>query len=192
MKKLLAIIVLSLCFITSSQADDIRDFQIEGMSVGDSLLDYFNKEFIEKRKKYYYPNSKKFFRINTDKMINLETYEAVQFQLLSNDKKYIIHSVSGMIGYKNNIEDCYDLKKTLVQEIKSLFPNSVDRNYKNKHSFDKTGKSIVERHDFTLESGGIALVKCNDWSEKMPYGDKLSVGIMSKQLSDFLRNEAYK
>ena len=42
MKKLLAIIILSLCFITPSQADDIRDFQIEGMSVGDSLLDYFS------------------------------------------------------------------------------------------------------------------------------------------------------
>ena len=43
MKKLLAIIVLSLCFITSSQADDIRDFQIDGISIGDSLLDYYNE-----------------------------------------------------------------------------------------------------------------------------------------------------
>ena len=59
MKKLLTIIILSLCFITSSKADDIRDFQIEGMSVGDSLLEYFSKDFIEKNKKFY-PNSKKF------------------------------------------------------------------------------------------------------------------------------------
>ena len=41
MKKLLAIIVLSLCLITTSHADDISDFQIEGMSIGDSALDYF-------------------------------------------------------------------------------------------------------------------------------------------------------
>ena len=35
MKKFLNIIVLSLCLITPSQADDIRDFQIEGISIGD-------------------------------------------------------------------------------------------------------------------------------------------------------------
>ena len=33
-------------FQISSWADDIRDFQIEGMSVGDSLLDYFSEEEI--------------------------------------------------------------------------------------------------------------------------------------------------
>ena len=34
-------------FQTSSLADDIRDFQIEGMSVGDSLLDYMSEEEIK-------------------------------------------------------------------------------------------------------------------------------------------------
>ena len=48
MKKLLAIIILSLCFITQSQANDIRDFQIEGMSVGDSLLEVFDERTIKK------------------------------------------------------------------------------------------------------------------------------------------------
>ena len=42
MKKLLGIVVLGLLLINPSQADDIRDFQIEGMSLGDSALDYFN------------------------------------------------------------------------------------------------------------------------------------------------------
>jgi hypothetical protein len=190
MKKLLLILILSLS-LQSSRAADIRDFQIEGISVGDSLLNHFNKEFIEGRKKYYYPNSKKFFRINTGKMSNLETYEAIQFQLLRNDKKYIIYSISGIIMYENNIEDCYDLKKTLVKEIKSLFPKSVDKKYKRKHPFDKTGKSFVEAHNFMLESGGTVQVKCSDWSEEMHSGDKLTVGIVSEQLIDFLNNEAY-
>ena len=47
MKKLLGIIVLGLFLITPTQADDIRNFQIEGMSVGDSALDYFTKEEIK-------------------------------------------------------------------------------------------------------------------------------------------------
>ena len=47
MKRFLAILVLGLFLITPSWADDIRDFQIEGMSVGDSLLDYFSEEKIK-------------------------------------------------------------------------------------------------------------------------------------------------
>ena len=35
---------------TPSWADDIRDFQIEGMSIGDSLLDYFSEKEIKKNK----------------------------------------------------------------------------------------------------------------------------------------------
>ena len=38
--------VLGLLFITApSLADDIRDFQIEGISVGDSFLDYFSTTY---------------------------------------------------------------------------------------------------------------------------------------------------
>ena len=50
MKKLLAIVVLSLFLITPSQANDIRDFQIEGMSIGDSLLDNFSEKQIKNTK----------------------------------------------------------------------------------------------------------------------------------------------
>ena len=43
MKKFLVIIFISICFLTPSQADDIRDLQIEGISVGDNTLDHFSK-----------------------------------------------------------------------------------------------------------------------------------------------------
>ena len=61
MKKLLGILVLGLFLITPSWADDIRDFQIEGVSLGDSLLDYITKQEIESKKKTDY-KSKKFSR----------------------------------------------------------------------------------------------------------------------------------
>jgi len=44
MKKILAILILIFILQTPSQADDIRDFQIEGMSIGDNLFDYITKE----------------------------------------------------------------------------------------------------------------------------------------------------
>ena len=60
MKKLLGILVLGLFLITPSQADDITDFQIEGMSVGDSLLDYFSEEEIQEKLKGAYSYKDKF------------------------------------------------------------------------------------------------------------------------------------
>ena len=61
MKKLLGILVLGLFLTTPSWADDIRDFQIEGMSIGDSLLDYFSKDkiklFINDNNAFFYKSN---------------------------------------------------------------------------------------------------------------------------------------
>ena len=46
MKRLLLILILTLSFQSMTKADDIRDFEIEGISIGDSLLDYFTEEEI--------------------------------------------------------------------------------------------------------------------------------------------------
>ena len=58
MKKLSTYLFLVLfSFSASSFADDISDFQIEGISIGDSLLDHLSKEEIiteiEKHKPVY-------------------------------------------------------------------------------------------------------------------------------------------
>ena len=46
MNRLLLILILTLSFQTLTKADDIKDFQIEGMSIGDSLLDFFSEDEI--------------------------------------------------------------------------------------------------------------------------------------------------
>ena len=49
-------------FQTLSKADDIREFEIEGISLGDSLLDYYSIEEINESiaNPTFYPKSKKF------------------------------------------------------------------------------------------------------------------------------------
>ena len=50
MKKLSTyLFLIFFSFQTSSWTDDIRDFQIEGMSIGDSLLDYVSEGEITKK-----------------------------------------------------------------------------------------------------------------------------------------------
>ena len=87
MKKLLAIIVLSLCFITTSHADDIGDFQIEGISIGDSALNYFSEEEIKKniRKNSYVNSDGKFYDANLNNFKFFKTYKNIQVNFKKND-----------------------------------------------------------------------------------------------------------
>ena len=50
MNKFLLILMLILSFQSWTKADDVRDFKIEGMSVGDILLDYYSLIEINKAK----------------------------------------------------------------------------------------------------------------------------------------------
>ena len=49
MKRLLLIFALTLIFQTSAKTSEIKDFELEGMSVGKSLLEYFSEEEILKK-----------------------------------------------------------------------------------------------------------------------------------------------
>ena len=57
MKRLLLILILTFNFQALTKADDIRDFEIEGMSIGDSALDFMSineiKEIIKSTKDHY-------------------------------------------------------------------------------------------------------------------------------------------
>ena len=48
MRVFITVLVLIFCFQSLTKADDISDFEIEGMSIGDSLLDYFTEREINK------------------------------------------------------------------------------------------------------------------------------------------------
>ena len=198
MKKLLTISVLTLLLITPSQADDIRDFQIEGLSIGDSALDIQTKEVLEAKKKLptsYYPNSKKFFTVSFGgTAFNFKTYEALQLELKSKDNKYIIYSIMGKLYFPNNIKECYKKQNEIAKELSRMF-NNVTRNDKgiSIHGWDKSGKSTRRRILFWFDdTKDYVKLVCNDWSDHLDNIDNLGVTINSGEFAEFLRNEAYK
>ena len=82
MKRLLLILILTFSFQSLTKADDIRDFQIEGMSIGDSLLDYFSEKEISKFINYDdLPSDMKFriAEVYSGKKINMKQYDGMQF-----------------------------------------------------------------------------------------------------------------
>ena len=91
MKKTLIIFVL--LFSSKVFADDISDFEIEGMSLGDSLLDYFSEEEIIEKEEYFYKN-KKFVGIIFNNHPSFSIYEDVDFAYKPKDKKYIIYNIN--------------------------------------------------------------------------------------------------
>ena len=101
--------ILIFGFQSWTKADDIRDFQIEGISIGDSLLDYVTKKEINLSKRNYVKN-KKYYVVGYDE--NLTIYDQVDIYLKSNDNKYIVRTLGGTI-YMNK-KDCLTKKKQIV------------------------------------------------------------------------------
>ena len=190
MKKLLGIVVLCLLLINPSQADDIKEFQIEGMSIGDSLLDYLTKDNIESNKAFY-AGKKKYYRIQLNKT-KPENFDIIFGVGETGDKKFIIHSLEAFINFnKNNFEECFIKKKEIVTEVSKLFPYTTAEEKEYTHPYDKTKKSMVYRSKYRLNSGGIEIT-CFDMSKKTGQIDSLALAIYTKKFNEWLTNEAYK
>ena len=163
-----------------TKADDIRDFQIEGMSIGDSALNFFSKEKIKSNKKSWY-RDKKFYGVEIKS--KSEKYDSIQLHFKTGDIKYIIHAVSGIVFFKNEIDKCFSLKKTIDNDIENLFRNAkVSNKGKRKHSADKSGKSFTYDTYYYLKNGNV-FSGCYDWSKKMRYTDNFRLVVNTKDIN---------
>ena len=191
MKKILAILILIFTLQTPSQADDIRDFQIEGMSIGDSALDFFTERQIKDNSFDYY-NDKLFTPVQTEHLPFFNTYDGLDFDFKTNDKDYIIHALYGRIDYPENIKDCYKKMDEIDLELSEVFKNGkkLDK-YTYKHSYDKSGESTITDISFQLNDG-VVILACYDWSEKQPWDDHLRISVRTKVYATFLIEDAYK
>ena len=197
MKKLLSIVVIGLLLNFNANADDIRDFQIEGMSVGDSLLDYYSKKKIKNFAKTYYPKSKNFYlrEIISNKF---KTYDGVQFALREKDKTYKIYGINGYIFFETNFKKCLNKMNEIEKELDELFvESSKDEQANRSHQADNSGKSKQWQIQYLLDNnGGVVSLECVDWSNKITknkgYTDNLNIAFYSKEYETFVRYEAYK
>ena len=199
MRVFVAVLVLLLSFKSLSNADDIRDFKIEGMAVGDSLLDYFSESEIKNKIFADYPASDRFKRFYASKQNWFKTYKGVQVNFIKNDKKYIIHVIAGQIDFPDNISACLKEQKKVAKELDSLFPNARKVSHKQKKAWDTTGESTsnVIAYIYTKnEKEWHVGITCDDWSKRVTkkdgMQDNLSVSIRSPEFVQFLRHEAYK
>lgn len=207
MKRIVAIIVLNLFIATSSHADDIRDFQIEGMSIGDSALKYFSKEVIKNstnqipgkhNNEYVWATIYDGTRISGYRNLSDFAYtifDTIEITFKKNDKNFIIEGLSGGItnAFKKNIiniEDCEKQKNQIYQDVKSIFKNSISKNDQGPIPWDKDGKSRYFRTAISLSKNSKYMeieVSCVFYEGKLTKDFTTSVGttIKSDKLNDW-------
>tara|TARA_B100001250_G_scaffold161637_1_gene138871 strand:- start:175 stop:771 length:597 start_codon:yes stop_codon:yes gene_type:complete len=189
MRIFITVLFLILSLQSWTKADDIRDFQIEGMSIGDSLLDYISENEIKNKINYHKEqgNDKKVGHI--ENVVSSKNYFQVNAAFKTDDKIYKILSLTGFVDINTDIKKCKSKKKKIVSEISDLFQD-VEKwdTGKQKHEFDKS--STYEGTIFQFKSTGTEFIRvqCYDWSKKSGYEDQLRIEIVSADYYDWLQN----
>ena len=187
MKKTLILLVL--LFSSSVFAEDISDFEIEGMSVEDSLLDYFSEEEINNSFNYdEYPSDMKFRITEINSKNKSSLYIAYQFYHKPEDRSFKIHGIKGMIDCKDK-KECEKVYEDIKLDLSTIFKNEKKREYTFKHPDDKSGKSTVTRTTFIFNLGGIISVLYFDWSDSMEFSNNVAVEIDTEEVRTWILSD---
>ena len=194
MKTLLTLFFL--LFSSSLLADDISDFEIEGISVGDSLLDYLSKDEILDEFKItsnhykYLNNTTKFGEAYIFNGENFKTYENLSFFVKTDDKKYKIFMIRGMLDFVEDLEGCLKKQKEIANEIEKILTQYEKIEKSAISKTDPSGKSKYYYIKYYWKNGDDLIVQCNDWDEELRknnnWTEGLSVKIGTKEFNDWI------
>ena len=192
MKKLL-VLLFSFFFLSSSYvfADDISDFQIEGISIGDSLLDYMTEEKILKeieRTKDWYSHLKEqnkyasvYLRgefLNYDYLGFIIKNSSSNTYVSNKNEKYTILSITGETEYIENFDGCIQKRDEIAEIFSKSFTNADRFQEIREIPSDPSGKSIVDLVDFKFDSGNSVMVYCTDYDETIRLKKKMQEGLV--------------
>ena len=195
MKKLVSYIFLFiLSFSIPSYSDDIQDLQIEGVSIGDSLLNYTSKkEILSEIKK----NEPTYNYLNNDfgevyLRNNFEEYDFLSFFVKQKDKLYTIYSIAGIIMYDDKIEQCLAKQKEIEKQLSSIFINTKINRYTTKFDWDLTGESTSQNIELVFSSGDFIEINCTKYKKSLKiknnWSDGLQVTVNKKEIKDWFNN----
>jgi len=201
MKKLL--ILLFFLSSTSVFADDISDFEIEGISIGDSLLDYMTEEEILKeieRTKDWYSHLKEqnkyasvYLRgefLNYDYLGFIIKNSSSNTYVSNKNEKYTILSITGETEYIENFDGCIQKRDEIAEIFSKSFTNADRFQEIREIPSDPSGKSIVDQVDFVFDSGNSVMVYCTDYDEtirlKNVWQEGLVVVLMLDEINEWV------
>ena len=208
MKKLL-ILLFSIFFLSSPSvfADDISDFQIEGISIGDSLLDYMTEEEILEEVELsislndYHDLSEPLKYVDVYLYKDFPTYDKISFLIKNNstnqyvtniNEKFTILFIRGNIEYIKDFDSCIQKRGEIVEVLSEMFPNAQKTEMIDSFRQDPSGNSIWDDITLYLDSGDKVRAWCSNWEEDFRIennlSEGLSVAIQPKEISNWFSN----
>ena len=191
LKKFLRITALSLCLVNLSWAEDIKDFQIGGISVGDSLLDFMSRNEIEDSKLNYFRDTRQYYVIG--KLDETKVYDQLEIYLKSYDNNFTVKTI---VGFKVDVkkDECFKDKDIIVKEVSSLFGKIIPQEDIKSHEYDKSGKSKQHISQFTMRDGHVR-IECvffhKNIKRKTDWKDNLQIVSMSNEVEKWI-SSGYK
>ena len=194
MKKLIIIFIFIFNFQSFTWADDIRDFEIEGISVEDSLLDFFSEEKIINSEKTIYPGSKNFYSMHI--VVDSKNYDQISIGVKNNDKNYTVYSIAGDKFYEKNPKNCLSQMENIINQFDEDLKVAPKDEYRHTYTTLAKGKSYAEVVDYNFPNNSAIRVWCSFYTEEVidefNVANGLSISIGTNKWFNFLNNEAYK
>ena len=166
MKKIFFLIISVLSFQTLSLADNIRYFQIEGMKIGDSALDYFSESQLEDNEQGWHNYS--YNEYSTSYIPGKGIYNWFLVSYKNDDSKFIIEGLVGGLD-KSNYDDkeCNNKLDAVALNMSELFKNTAQEEKKSykltedaAQTYPFTGKSTITSLSFNFLDGAKIILAC--------------------------------
>jgi len=188
MKNFFLVIIISIISINYSKSEDINEFEISGISIGDSLIQHYEQGQIETNvaNKIIYPDSQ-FAAITMP--VKSGNFEYLQVTYKDKDPKYKLLSIAGRIIFNNDIIGCKKQMENILSDLKITFKDLKYVKEDTPYTFDKSGKSLTYGYVFYLDEGAIDLY-CTDLGDEFKkisgYEDELRLTIHSQVMREYL------
>ena len=186
------IFLIYISFVNVSlKSDEIENYEIEGISIGDSLLKIYKKNYINKKSSDIKYGKKKFSdyqKIYKDK--NNKLYDRIVLYYKHDDINYFIKQISGRKYFKKNIGECYKLQNKISKDLESSLTNSekIESDIIRNSSYPN-GDSYKKEIVFYLQNNSLIRLVCYDYSKKDTRSkDRLSVIFSTAEYNIWLSN----
>ena len=187
MKSLLLFFILTVSFQSWANSDDIKDFEIEGMSINKSALDFMTVDEILNNTLPYFETKRKYYILSV--IDDLKLYDLVEIYLKLNDNKYYIKSIIAGI-FIDKLDQCLKQKKKIVNDLDKIFSNIKKISGSKKHEADPTGQSKHYIDQYNLGYPNHIRVECTQFSKEMINAglasNSLNVVVMTKEINDWV------
>ena len=187
MKKIFFLIILVLSFQSLSLADNIRYFQIEGMKIGDSALDYFSESQLEDNEQGWHNYTYKEY--STSFMPGKGIYSWFLVSYKNDDNNFIIEALTGGLEKKNyDNKECNNKLDVTALGISESFKNTVQEEKKfykltadAARTYPFTGKSTVTSLSFNFLDGAKIILACYNVDKEAMENDSFLTSILKQK-----------